>query len=147
MEPETTHPKKSVGQVPAWVLFCIVRVNLALSLWYFVVTAGEKTDIFLGLAPNPSDQPVAQKNSIFRSLTFRSVGMVGAVIVGFVMGTHPALAPEKSEFSSYLKKIPILSAFHDFGEKQEAKVSRDPRAAAPPPLLTGAFTYASAGQL
>ncbi len=95
--------------------------------------------ILLGLIPKPTERWLEQKTSTLRSLVFRSAGMVTAVIVGIVMGTHPALAPGKLDLSSYVQKIPILSAFYDFGKKKEARVSPAQRAVKPPPPLPGAL--------
>lgn len=95
--------------------------------------------IFLGLIPKPSEQLVEQKKSIVRSTAFRIAGMVGAVIVGIVIGTHPALAPGKLDISSYLKKIPILSAFYDFGDAEIARVAPDSRVEKPAALLPGSL--------
>ena len=48
MEPQETHPNRSVGQLLAWVFFCAVCVQFALFQWHFTVIAGEKTNLFFG---------------------------------------------------------------------------------------------------
>ena len=91
----------------------------------------------LGLIPQPLPKGEAHSRSGVRSLVFRSVGMVAAILLGIVVGTHPALAPDKLEFRGYLKRIPILSSFYSFEEKKEAKASPDEKTLKPLPVLPG----------
>jgi O-antigen ligase len=95
--------------------------------------------ILLGLIPKPAKEQLEHGKSLFKSLTYRSVGTVGAVVLGIIIGTHPGLAPDKLELSAYLKNIPILSAFYDFGGKKEARLSPAPKASKPLPTLPGAL--------
>ncbi|MDQ7783692.1 MAG: VWA domain-containing protein [Desulfomonilaceae bacterium] len=93
--------------------------------------------VLVGLIPKPSEQTTEQKTRRLRALAFPTAGTVGAVIVGVIVGTHPALAPDKFEFAPYLERIPIISAFSDADEKNAAKDPPESTASPPPPVLPG----------
>ncbi|MFH1117209.1 MAG: VWA domain-containing protein [Pseudomonadota bacterium] len=95
--------------------------------------------ILLGLIPKPSGQRLEQKRSSWRSVAFRSAGVVAAVILGIVVGTHPALAPGKLDPSSYLENLPIISAFSKTDDKKEAASSPAQKTSQPAPVLPGSL--------
>lgn len=90
--------------------------------WFF--------QIMLGLIPESPQEPAAQTVT-WASWSFRLAGSIGGIILGIAVGTHQAFAPGQmnGEFavSSYLEKLPIVSAWYVKETKTEVKPQPRPR--------------------
>lgn len=120
---------------PGWVLTVPLLGGLMHSLvvdtflypqiaWYFHVV--------LGLVP-----PIARSTTVRTSgnLSVRNLGSVaGAVLLGIILGTHPALSPERlpdpNNVRGYVLALPIIKTF--FGERVSGAKAAKPEPVARP---------------
>lgn len=121
---------------PAWVLIVPLLGGLMHSLvvdtllypqiaWYF--------HILLGLVPRIPRSTTVRSS---RNLSVRNLGSVaGAMLLGIILGTHPALSPERlpnlNDVRGYVLGLPVIKPF--FGERVSvANVPAKPESVARP---------------